>query len=102
MGKYDRAETEDKRIVIRVDEIAQKHHVSMSQIALAWQWAKGVTAPIVGSTKAKHLDDAVAALAVQLTDEDINYLEELYMPHEIVGAVDQNPAEGTVLIDEKK
>lgn len=102
MGKYDRAETEDLRVVDRVDELANRYHVSMTQIALAWQWAKGVTAPIVGSTKTSHLDEAVAALAVKLTVQDINYLEELYVPHEIVGAIDHNPAQGTVLIDEKK
>lgn len=102
MGKYDRAEDQDQKIVDRVSELAAKYHVSMSQIALAWQWAKGVMAPIVGSTKAQHLDDAIAALQVKLTPEDIYYLEELYKPHEIVGAIDQNPAAGTVLIDEKK
>ncbi|MGI6025232.1 MAG: aldo/keto reductase, partial [Pediococcus parvulus] len=51
MGKYDKAESEDVGIVARVDELAKKYNVSMSQIALAWQWAKGVMAPIVGSTK---------------------------------------------------
>lgn len=74
----------------------------MSQIALAWQWSKGVASPIIGSTKVRHLDDAVAALSVKLTSEDIHYLEELYAPHEIVGAIDQNPAQGTILIDQKK
>lgn len=102
MGKYDKAESEDVGIVGRVDELAKKYNVSMSQIALAWQWAKGVMAPIVGSTKASHLDAAVEALTIKLTDEDMHYLEELYVPHEIVGAIDQNPAQGTVLIDEKK
>lgn len=102
MGKYDRAETEDLRVIDRVDELAKKYNVSMTQIALAWQWAKGVTAPIVGSTKTSHLDEAVAALSVKLTDEDVNYLEELYVPHEVVGAIDHNPDQGTVLIDEKK
>ncbi|KIS03206.1 putative oxidoreductase [Paucilactobacillus wasatchensis] len=102
MGKYDRTETEDLRVVDRVDELTKKYNVSMTQIALAWQWAKGVTAPIVGSTKANHLDEAVAALSVKLTNEDVNYLEELYVPHEVVGAIDHNPDEGTVLIDEKK
>lgn len=102
MGKYDRAEDQDQKIVDRVSKLAAKYHVSMSQIALAWQWAKGVMAPIVGSTKVQHLDDAIAALQVKLTPEDIYYLEELYTPHEIVGAIDQNPAAGTVLIDEKK
>ncbi len=102
MGKYDKAESEDVGIVARVDELAKKYNVSMSQIALAWQWAKGVMAPIVGSTKASHLDAAVEALAIKLTDEDVHYLEELYVPHEIVGAINHNPAQGTVLIDEKK
>lgn len=102
MGKYDRMEQADQQIVDRVSELAQQHGVSMSQIALAWQWAKGVTAPIVGSTKMAHLDDAVAALQVQLTPADIDYLEALYQPHPIVGALDHNPAAGTVLIDEKK
>ncbi len=102
MGKYDKAESKDVGIVARVDELAKKYNVSMSQIALAWQWAKGVMAPIVGSTKASHLDAAVEALAIKLTDEDVHYLEELYVPHEIVGAIDHNPAQGTVLIDEKK
>ncbi|WP_040471849.1 aldo/keto reductase [Lentilactobacillus kisonensis] len=102
MGKYDRAESQDLQIVDWVSELANKYGVSMSQIALAWQWAKGVTAPIVGSTKISHLDDAIAALSVKLSPEDIHYLEELYTPHEIVGAIDHNPAEGTVLIDEKK
>lgn len=102
MGKYDRAKNKDLPIVARVDELAQKYGVSMTQIALAWQWAKGVTAPIIGSTKASHLDEAVAALAVKLTPADVDYLEELYTPHEIRGAIAHNPAAGTVLIDEKK
>lgn len=102
MGKYDRMEAEDQRIVARVHQLAEQKGVSMSQIALAWQWAKGVTAPIVGSTKASHLDDAVAALDVRLTADEIASLEEPYVPHPIVGAIDHNPAAGTVLIDEKK
>lgn len=101
-GKYDRAKENDMQIVKRVAEVADKHNVSMSQVALAWLWAKGVVAPIVGSTKANHLDDAVAALSLQLSDADISYLEEKYQPHKLVGAVAKNPAEGTVLIDEKK
>lgn len=102
MGKYDRAEENDLQIINRVSDLADKYHVSMSQIALAWQWSKGVASPIIGSTKVRHLDDAVAALSVKLTSEDIHYLEELYAPHEIVGAIDQNPAQGTILIDQKK
>ena len=72
------------------------------QIALAWEWAKGVTSPILGATKASHFDDAAAAFAVKLTEEDIAYLEEPYQPHRIVGAIDSNPEEGVKLLDVKK
>lgn len=102
MGKYDKTAAEDQRIVNRVHDLAAAKGVSMSQIALAWQWAKGVTAPIVGSTKASHLDDAVAAMQVHLTDTEIASLEAPYLPHPIVGAIDHNPDAGTVLLDEKK
>lgn len=74
----------------------------MSQIALAWQWAKGVTAPIVGVTKTAYLDDAAGALDVKLSAEDVAYLEEMYVPHLVVGAIKENPAQGVVLLDEKK
>ena len=99
MGKYDRTEEQDIKIVSRV---AERYHVKMQQIALAWHWAKDVASPIVGATKASYLDDAVGALSVKLTEEDIAYLEELYIPHRIIGAIDHNPAEGVVLLDEKK
>ena len=74
----------------------------MAQVAIAWQWAKGVSSPIIGATKAKYLDDAVGALNLNLTSADINYLEELYVPHKIVGAIDHNPPEDVVLLDEDK
>ena len=102
MGKYDRTEEQDMEIVRRVHELALKYNVKMQQIALAWHWAKGVSAPIIGATKAAHLDDAAKALAVKLTPEDISYLEEPYVPHRIVGAIDHNPADGVMLLDEKK
>ncbi len=101
-GKYDRTEEQDKQIVQRVHTLAEKYGVQMQEIALAWMWAKGVASPIVGATKAKYLDDAAAALAVQLTAEDIALLEELYLPHRIVGAIDHNPADSVILLDEKK
>ena len=59
----------------------------MSRIAFAWHFAKGVTSPIIGATKAKYLDDAVGAFDVTLTDEDIAYIDEPYVPHKIVGAL---------------
>ncbi|MGN1016699.1 MAG: aldo/keto reductase [Faecousia sp.] len=102
MGKYDRTEQQDMQIVQRVHALAEGYGVKMQQIALAWHWAKGVASPIVGATKVRYLDDAAGALAVKLTAEDIAYLEEPYLPHRIVGAVDRNPAEGVVLVDEKK
>ncbi len=102
MGKYDRTEEQDMQIVARVHTLSEKYGVKMQEIALAWQWAKGVTSPIVGATKAGYLDDAAAALAVKLTGEDIAYLEELYLPHRIVGAIDRNPPQGVMLLDEKK
>lgn len=74
----------------------------MAQIAIAWQWAKGVASPIIGATKPQYFDDAAEALKVTLTEEDIAYLEELYVPHPIVGAIDKNPAQGVMLLDEKK
>lgn len=102
MGKYDRTEVQDMAIVRRVHELAERYGVKMSQIALAWQWAKGVTAPIIGATKASYLDDAAEAIQLKLTDEDIAYIEEPYEPHRIVGAIDHNPADGVMIIDEKK
>ena len=102
MGKYDRTEKEDMAIVNRVHELAERYGVKMSEIALAWQWAKGVTAPIIGATKATYIDDAEGALSVKLSDEDIAYIEEPYEPHRIVGAIDHNPADGVMLLDEKK
>ena len=102
MGKYDRMMEEDMKIVTRVHKLSEKYQCKMSQIAIAWQWAKGVTAPIIGATKAQYLDDAAGALKIKLTEEDIAYLEEMYVPHPIVGAINQNPPQGVMLLDEKK
>lgn len=101
-GKYDRMEEQDMNIVKRVAELAEKHQCKMSQIALAWQWAKGVASPIVGATKASYLDDAAGALDVVLSQEDVAYLEECYVPHPVVGAINANPPQGVMLLDEKK
>lgn len=88
--KYDSMEKQDMKIVARVHELSEKYHCKMSQIALAWQWAKGIAAPIIGATKIGYLDDGVGALKVKLTDSDVAYLEELYVPHPIVGAISHN------------
>lgn len=86
-SKYDSTQETDYTIVLRVNELAGKYNATMTQIALAWQFAKGVTSPIIGATKAKYFDDAVGAFQVKLTEEDIAYLEEPYVPHKIVGAI---------------
>lgn len=102
MGKYDHAQKQDMEIVRRVHALSEKYGVKMQQVALAWEWAKGGTAPIIGATKAAHFDDAAGAFDLHLTAEDIAYLEEPYVPHKIVGAIDQNPADGVMLLDIKK
>lgn len=102
MGKYDSTQETDIKIVERVHEIAQKYDAAMSEIAIAWLWAKGVASPIIGATKTKYIDDAVSALNIKLTEKDIAYLDELYVPHKIVGAIDKNPEQGVILLDEKK
>lgn len=86
-GKYDKTQESDMEIVRRVSELAEKKDITMTQIALAWQFAKGVAAPIIGATKAKYFDDAVGSFNVKLTQQEITYLEEAYVPHNIVGAL---------------
>lgn len=85
-GKYDATESTDRRIVEEVGRIAQEHGVPRVQIALAWLLSKEpVVAPIIGATKDEHIDNAVAALEVELTPDEIAALEEPYAPHAIVG-----------------
>lgn len=86
-SKYDPEKDNNIEIVDRVSELAEKHGVTMTEIALAWHYAKGVTAPIVGATKVPHFDDAVRAVDLELPEEDITYLEEVYKPHGITGAL---------------
>jgi len=87
-SKYDSTKDADKAIVDRVAELANKHGVSRAQISLAWLLHKDpVNAPIVGATKITHLEDAVGAIAVKLTPDEITYLEEPYVPHPIVGPI---------------
>lgn len=85
--KYDKTQESDLMIIERVYETAKKYHVSMAQVSLAWLFKKGVAAPIVGATKMNHFEDAVNAINLELTDEDVAYLEELYTHHAIVGAL---------------
>ena len=76
----------DFEIADRVTELAAKRGIKPTQIALAWILRQpGVTAPIIGASKADHLEDAVAALEIELDDEECAYLEELYQPHPVLG-----------------
>jgi aryl-alcohol dehydrogenase-like predicted oxidoreductase len=87
-GKYLYRKTEeaDRAVIDRVGEVAAAHKLPRAQVALAWLLAKpGVTAPIVGATKPEHLRDAVAAIDVKLSAEDIARLEEPYVPHPVAG-----------------
>ena len=88
VSKYDGTATADKLVVERVAELAVRHGVTRTQIALAWLLQRApVNAPIIGATKAAHLDEAVAALDVTLSREDVAYLEAPYVPHAVVGAI---------------
>ena len=83
---YTKTVDSDKEIVARVATVAAAHGVPRAQVALAWMLSKSViSAPIVGASKPHHLEDAVAALAVKLTPEEISTLEEPYVPHTVAG-----------------
>lgn len=87
--KYDATAEQDGIIIGRVAELAQKHGVSMTEIALAWLLQK-VTAPVVGATKPHHMESAAKAVELHLSDEETAYLEEAYIPHKLVGVMAQN------------
>ncbi|MEI7846693.1 MAG: aldo/keto reductase [Chloroflexota bacterium] len=85
-SKYDSTAETDQQVVQRVAQLAEKHRIPRVHIALAWLLQKEpVTAPIIGATRISHLEDAIGALAVNLTSEEVAYLEEPYIPHRIVG-----------------
>lgn len=87
--KYDATAEADGKIIRRVEELAEKRGVSMTEISLAWLLTK-VAAPVVGATKVSHVDDAVKAVDLELSENEINYLEELYVPHALAGVMAQN------------
>jgi aryl-alcohol dehydrogenase-like predicted oxidoreductase len=84
--KYNATAEADKLVVERLAEIAEKHGAPRAHIALAWLLHKGpVVAPIIGATKISHLESAVGSLSIKLTPEEIAFLEEPYVPHQVVG-----------------
>jgi 1-deoxyxylulose-5-phosphate synthase len=83
---YAKAEQADRAVAQRVSELAGARGLPLAQVALAWILSKSyITSPIVGATKPNHLDDAVAALKIKLTAEEIARLEEPYLPHPVAG-----------------
>ena len=83
---YGSTADSDRAVIERVAEVAKRRGVPRAQVALAWMLSKSViTAPIVGASKASHIDDAVAALSLVLTDEEITQLEAPYVPHAVAG-----------------
>ncbi len=87
--KYDATAAQDNVIIARVAELAEKHNVTMTEISLAWLLTK-VTSPVVGATKLRHIETAAKAVDFTLTDEEIAWLEELYVPHPLAGVMAQN------------
>lgn len=88
-GKYDSTEDQDNIIINRVSELAEKKNVTMTEISLSYLLTK-VTSPVVGATKIHHIDGAVSALNVHLTEHEIKYLEKPYVPHKLVGVMAMN------------
>ncbi len=83
---YRGTEDNDRAIVTAVGQVAEARGVPMAQVALAWVLAKpGVTAPIVGASKPHHLDDAVAALSLELAADEVKQLEAAYVPRRVAG-----------------
>ena len=87
--KYDATAEQDGVIIGRVAELAEKRGVSMTEISLAWLLTK-VAAPVVGATKFHHVEGAAKATDLDLTEEEIAYLEAPYVPHALAGVMAQN------------
>ena len=87
--KYDATREQDEVIIGRVAEVADRRGVSMTEVSLAWLLTKAAS-PVVGATKFHHIDGAVKAVELELTDEETAYLEEPYVPHALAGVMAQN------------
>ena len=90
--KYDATAQQDSVIIDRVAEIAEKRGVTMTEVSLAWLLTK-VASPVVGATKLHHIEGAAKAVELTLTDAEIAYLEEPYVPHPLAGVMAQNKRE---------
>ena len=92
--KYGKTEAQDRMIIDRVETLADKRGVSMTEISLSWLLTKA-DSPVVGATKLHHIEGAAKAVDVMLTEDEIAYLEELYVPHKLVGVMAQNTVEAS-------
>ena len=90
--KYDATAQQDSVIIGRVSELAGRHSVSMTEVSLAWLLTK-VASPVVGATKLHHIEGAAKAVDLKLTDDELAYLEEPYVPHPLAGVMAQNKRE---------
>ena len=90
--KYGKTRLQDEKIIDRVEQLARQRGASMTEIALAWLMAR-TTSPVVGMTKPSHVEGAVRAAGLDLTPQEMAYLEEPYAPHALVGVMAQNTAE---------
>ncbi|MFC3747198.1 aldo/keto reductase [Paenibacillus sp. GCM10012306] len=85
---YAKTDEADHRVAAQVKEIAEERGIPRAQVALAWVLQKKpVTAPIIGATKMQHLEDAVAAVDITLTPDEVERLESAYVPHEVSGGL---------------
>lgn len=87
--KYDSTKEKDDLIISRVYELSKKHNTTMTTISLAWLLKK-VTCPVIGITKQHQIDSCIDSLKCVLTKEEMEYLEELYVQHELVGVMKDN------------
>ena len=87
-NKYDDTQEKDQIIIDRVKDITEKYNVPRIHVALAWLMQKDMVAsPIIGATKLAHLEQAVGALDLTLSAADLTFLEEAYVPHNVVGPI---------------
>ena len=86
--KYEHAKDIDIPVIKRIKEVADKMKVTMAQVSLAWLLSKPlVVSPVIGCTKISQLEELVQVFKIKLSNEDIKYLEELYVPHKVIGAL---------------
>ena len=87
--KYDATANQDSVIIDRVAELAAKHQVTMTEVSLAWLLTK-VASPVVGATKLHHIEGAAKAVELELSEDELQFLEEPYVPHPLAGVMAQN------------